>query len=387
MDRALVLLLVAQLGCAQLMVVRQAPPLDRSTLELGAARGLIAATLGAPTASEEDPSGGQLTDTYVYTDGGKVNTWWGKAGRILLYSAGDFFTLFLTQILWMPAEIELAGGTDYKATVGYERRPADQRWVAAKIVETKRHGGEVTMTIEKLPQVAAAPPGSATPQAGIGSGGSTATCFAIDPDGHLLSVADAVSNGAASLKARWSDGRQLTAQVVNVSRATGLALLQVEGSTSEYLPLGDRTPPEIGDRVFAVGFAGNELHAGPSFAEGSIASLSGPGGDTTYLHLNMRVLPGQEGSPVVNQNGEVVGIVAMTGASEALRSAGGPAYSDTEWAVRADYAIPLVGTVAERAPAGSWDEAVRRTRGAVCQVIVGEGALPIPTVQGTTPSS
>ncbi|NIR43051.1 MAG: hypothetical protein GWN54_02245, partial [Gammaproteobacteria bacterium] len=110
--------------------------------------------LGAPSATSEGVEGETLRDTYLYTDGGGTNRFGGKAARILLYTAGDVFTAFLTQLIWMPAELVL-DGTDYSATVDYQRRPTDQQWVAVHIVETNQEGKRQSTVRSKLAEVAA----------------------------------------------------------------------------------------------------------------------------------------------------------------------------------------------------------------------------------------
>ena len=123
-------------GCAQVMAARQPGPIDRSVLTANAERGAVIAALGSPATTDKE--GERLSDTYKYTDGGKVNGALGKSVRILLYSAGDFFTAFLSQVIWMPAELVM-NGTDYSADVEYAR-DAQGSWVASRIVERKLEG-------------------------------------------------------------------------------------------------------------------------------------------------------------------------------------------------------------------------------------------------------
>jgi hypothetical protein len=134
-------------GCAQVMAYRQPAPIDRDLLIAGADRGSVIGALGPPVVTEE--SGENLSDTYSYTDGGKVNATGWKAVRILLYTAGDVFTLFLDQVLWMPAEL-LMNGTKYTATVDYERN-GSRRWIAQQMVERKMEGdNEVAVVFEEV---------------------------------------------------------------------------------------------------------------------------------------------------------------------------------------------------------------------------------------------
>jgi hypothetical protein len=135
-------------GCAQVMAYKQPAPIDRDLLTGGADRSSVIGLLGPPVVTEESDE--RLSDTYSYTDGGAVNATGWKALRILLYTAGDVFTLFLDQVLWIPAEL-LMDGTKYSATVEYERS-GSRRWVAERMIEQEMEGdNEVAVVFEEEP--------------------------------------------------------------------------------------------------------------------------------------------------------------------------------------------------------------------------------------------
>ncbi|NIR43050.1 MAG: serine protease, partial [Gammaproteobacteria bacterium] len=78
-----------------------------------------------------------------------------------------------------------------------------------------------------------------------------------------------------------------------------LALLKLETQTPEHLPLS-AAPPQLGERVFTIGYPGaKSFDSSPTFSEGSVASLSAPGGDATFLQITAPVEPGSSGGPVV----------------------------------------------------------------------------------------
>lgn len=106
-------------GCAQVMAIRQPAPLDRNLLAVGTDRTVVIGVLGAPVTTEDRGDGGR-TEIYKYVDGGQKNAWWSKTGRVVLYTAGDVFTAWLAQIVWMPLELAFRG-TEYASTVGYDR--------------------------------------------------------------------------------------------------------------------------------------------------------------------------------------------------------------------------------------------------------------------------
>lgn len=136
-----VLMIVTLLsGCAQVMAFQQPGPRKcrPDVLREGVERSMVIGCLGSPLASDEhtqdDNDKEVLSDTYVYEDGGAKNAGWSKAGRVVLYTAGDIFTLFLTQLIWMPAEAMLLDATKHQAAVDYERG-SDSKWHVTQVAE------------------------------------------------------------------------------------------------------------------------------------------------------------------------------------------------------------------------------------------------------------
>ena len=126
---------IAGTGCAQMMAACKPGPVNREVLQRGAFRSDVVAALGHGRGRLRQ---GAVTRTehYTYTDGGKKNATGAKAGRIVLYTAGDLFTLFLSQILWMPMET-LITGTQYRADVDY-RLYTDGTWRVQDFAEAPR---------------------------------------------------------------------------------------------------------------------------------------------------------------------------------------------------------------------------------------------------------
>lgn len=107
-------------GCAQTMAIEQPGPLTcrPSVLQMGVERTAVVGCLGSPT--ETVAGVGTLNDSFVYRDGRGRNATWSKVGRVFLYTAGDLFTLFLSQVIFMPTEHLLLKASEYRASVDYE---------------------------------------------------------------------------------------------------------------------------------------------------------------------------------------------------------------------------------------------------------------------------
>ena len=110
-----VLVLWSQAGCASVVAMGMPGPVADEEVEVGMHRSEVEALLGtAPSSTYQE---GALTKTrYEYSDGPPQ---WTKA-RTLLYVAGDFFTLFLSEIIFWPIEVYAEGRIARIGTADYD---------------------------------------------------------------------------------------------------------------------------------------------------------------------------------------------------------------------------------------------------------------------------
>ena len=139
-------------------------------------------------------------------------------------------------------------------------------------------------------------------QSGMGSG------FVIDPSGVILTNNHVVSGGG-QLTVRLHDGQEFKATKVVTDPKTDLALVWIEGAKN--LPaakLGDSDKLEVGDWVLALGH--------PFGLEGTVTSgiVSAKGRGIgiaereNFIQTDAAINPGNSGGPLVNVDGEVIGI-------------------------------------------------------------------------------
>jgi serine protease Do len=141
--------------------------------------------------------------------------------------------------------------------------------------------------------------------AGFGSG------FIIDPSG-LAVTNNHVVTGAALLKV-WiggDTGKTYNAKVVGVSECSDLALIDIEGDDFPYLDW-HAGPINVGLEVYAAGFPLGE----PQFTlTRGIVSKEETGGETYWASVDYviehdaTINPGNSGGPLLDENGQVVGI-------------------------------------------------------------------------------
>ena len=100
--------------------------------------------------------------------------------------------------------------------------------------------------------------------------------------------------------------------------ANDLALLKADGQFRAVAG-GSSRAVKLGGTVATVGFPNIGLQGfAPKLAKGEIASLSGAGDDARYFQISVPVQPGNSGGALVDERGNVVGVV-----SAKLDAAGG----------------------------------------------------------------
>ncbi len=100
-------------SCAIYDAATAPAPIALGNVRTGASRTEIVGTLGIPKSSET--KGSSKTDVYEFVNGSNQAT---KA-RILVYIAGDFFTIGLSELVFWPIELGLGQGTAGRAVVTY----------------------------------------------------------------------------------------------------------------------------------------------------------------------------------------------------------------------------------------------------------------------------
>jgi S1-C subfamily serine protease len=150
---------------------------------------------------------------------------------------------------------------------------------------------------------------------GIGSG------VVFTPDGYLLTNNHVVA-GAAHLVASMPDGHQIEATPVGYDPATDLAVLRLAAGGLPFAEFGSSARLCVGQIVVAIG---NPLGFQATVTAGIVSalgrSLRSPSGRLidSVIQTDAPLNPGNSGGPLVDGNGQVVGInTAMIGAAQGI---------------------------------------------------------------------
>jgi S1-C subfamily serine protease len=192
------------------------------------------------------------------------------------------------------------------------------------------------------------------------------TCFAVSPDGFVLTNHHVVED-LSRFSVRFENGAEFKAEVWASNPLRDLALVRFDGPTPAYLSLANDSSVALGDEVFTLGYpASNVLGVNVKYGDGTVSALSGPGGEEGWLQVSVPVHPGSSGSPLVDGNGEVVGIIvgSIRAASFFRQTLSLP--QDINFAIKAHYAKSLFD---EPEPMPVPRDIIEHVRTAVCAVI------------------
>jgi serine protease Do len=166
-------------------------------------------------------------------------------------------------------------------------------------------------------------------QRAIGSG------FVIDPDGYIVTNAHVVKGAQriqvvlpppdsdASLATALSSKVNIVpARIVGQTRELDLALLKVDGAKLPALPLAAYRNLRQGETVFAFGSPEGLRSTVTHGLVSAVARQIDPDSPLIYIQTDAPVNPGNSGGPLVNVEGEVVGmntfILSQSGGNEGL---------------------------------------------------------------------
>jgi serine protease Do len=133
----------------------------------------------------------------------------------------------------------------------------------------------------------------------------------VDKEGYILTN-NHVVEGADKVKIRLIDGREFTATVKGQDSRTDLAVLHIKAKDLPVATLGDSDKLEVGEWAIAIGSPFGLEHTvtvGVISAKGRTGLGTGTYED--FIQTDASINPGNSGGPLINIDGEVVGVNAM----------------------------------------------------------------------------
>ena len=138
----------------------------------------------------------------------------------------------------------------------------------------------------------------------------------IREDGYILTNSHVVED-AQSIQVRLQDGRSFNAKVRGVDPQSDLAVIKIEAPQLPVVTLADSSKTRVGEFALAIG-APFDLEYTVTFghvsAKGRSNLLQGYGFaamDQDFIQTDALINPGNSGGPLLNIDGEVIGINTM----------------------------------------------------------------------------
>lgn len=127
-----------------------------------------------------------------------------------------------------------------------------------------------------------------------------ATGVVIDRDGYIMTTA-LISPRREKITVRTQEGRSYEGKYLGLDPVTRVALLQVEEKGLQPISFDNEKDILPGSWVAVVSISPEDT---PAITQGIVSSIA-----EDRLRLNISVLPGSSGSPVVNRRGEMIGLL------------------------------------------------------------------------------
>jgi len=146
--------------------------------------------------------------------------------------------------------------------------------------------------------------------AAFGSENAQGSGFIYNQDGHIVTN-EHVVEGSNRIEVSFTDGTTRNARIVGTDPYTDLAVLKVNKRNLEPLELGNSSNVNVGQRAVAIG---NPFGLRGSMTSGIISqkgrTLRTQGGFSTpnVLQTDAAINPGNSGGPLMNIQGEVIGV-------------------------------------------------------------------------------
>src|SRR5215510_1683429 len=137
-------------------------------------------------------------------------------------------------------------------------------------------------------------------QFGIGSG------FIVRENGLIVTCYHVIQNASAVEVSNKEIGSYRVKGAVAVDREMDIAVLKIAAEDLPTVPLGDSSRVKLGQGVVAIG---NPKGLTGTISAGLISQIREKD-DFTWLQTSAPVYPGNSGGPLLNKQGEVIGVVA-----------------------------------------------------------------------------
>ena len=208
---------------------------------------------------------------------------------------------------------------------------------SAQIAEAQRLAREFKVGTPQLPDTGTSPTSPNSEPVATGTG------FFITADGYLVTNAHVVK-GSSKFRIVTATG-MIDASVVQIDQSNDLALLKAKGVFAP-LSISSSRGVRLGSTVATIGFPNTGMQGfNPKLSKGEIAAMSGIRDDARYFQISLPVQPGNSGGPLVDEHGNVVGVVSAKLSAKAALDATGQLPENVNYAVKSSFVLGFLESV------------------------------------------
>ena len=211
--------------------------------------------------------------------------------------------------------VDSAVGDDGGTTVVREVAQASESPATFESGEGRSIGDIYARSARGVVQVIATQVSSDSPFFGPQETTASGSGFVIDKAGHIVTNYHVIE-GAREVQVNFSGNDRLDAKVIGSDPSTDIAVLEIDAQARALtpLPLGDSETVRVGDAVIAIG---NPFSLERTVTAGIVSALqrkiTAPDGFAIdeVIQTDAAINRGNSGGPLLNANGEVIGVNAQ----------------------------------------------------------------------------
>ena len=130
--------------------------------------------------------------------------------------------------------------------------------------------------------------------------------FIFDKQGFILCTTHDLQD-LVEIEVTVSNGSEIKGRIIKIDLDKDLALIRIDKSVQSFIPLNaGRRQINIGEKIYSVGCPVNLIG---TIHPGVINAPPRRSGQSIFWQVNMDIYPGSSGSPVLDQEGKLVGMV------------------------------------------------------------------------------
>lgn len=208
---------------------------------------------------------------------------------------------------WRGQVLSAASAQDVKPAISEKRSEAPSADLStpeasAESTAPLGHSTDEDNIIRVVKNVSPAVVVIATPAGSLGTG------VIIDGKGGLVLTNSHVVRGSTDVSVRLKNSQRLTGKVIGANPKLDIAVIKVSSANLPTAPLGDSDKLEVGQRAIAIG---NPLGLEQTVTTGVVSAVNrrlNARSEQGFIQTDAAINPGNSGGPLVDSQGNVIGI-------------------------------------------------------------------------------